>query len=95
MNASVLRHCGNTFGRFQNSSTNTPIVTMKWACRSRCSEPDEPAGRAGSKPWIDLLVEEPERSVSMLDDLLGVVERLVGRRVAAGEAEPNWLRVQE
>ena len=31
MNASELRHCGNTFGRFQNSSANTPIVTTKWA----------------------------------------------------------------
>ena len=31
MIARLLRHSGNTAGRFQNSSANTTIVTKKWA----------------------------------------------------------------
>ena len=29
MAASVLRHCGNTSGRFKYSNTKTPMVTTK------------------------------------------------------------------
>jgi hypothetical protein len=31
MIARLLRHTGNTPGRLKNSSTNTTIVTKKWA----------------------------------------------------------------
>ena len=31
MIARLLRHTGNTAGRFQNSRPNTTSVTMKWA----------------------------------------------------------------
>ena len=95
MNARLLRHCGNTPGRFQNSSgEHDDRHEEVGGAVARVPELDERAGHGRNHSWIDSSWKRPmKRSTRMTRSALW--NACSGMPSAAIWFEPNWFRVHE